>query len=62
MQGSIKGSGVPIDKSEFNNLNALNRIGQKDVIVDLIKQSMKDLTEEQEKFGYQTVWKTALEN
>ncbi len=62
MQGSIKGPGVPFDKSEFNNLNALNRIGQKDVIVDLIKQSMKDLTEEQEKFGYQTVWKTALEN
>lgn len=48
MQGSIKGPGVPFDKSEFNNLNALNRIGQKDVIVDLIKQSMKDLTEEQE--------------
>lgn len=62
MQGSIKGPGVPFNKSEFSDLNALNRIGQKDIIVKLIKQSIKDLSKEQEEFGYQTVWKTALKN
>lgn len=62
MQGTIRGPGVPFSESEFNNLNALNRIGQKDIIVNLIKQSIKDLSKEQEDFGYQTVWKTALEN
>ena len=62
MHGSIKGPGVPFSESEFSDLNALNRIGQKDVIVKLIKESIKELSIEQNKFGYQTVWKTALEN
>lgn len=61
-QGNIQGPGVSFSESEFSDLNALNRIGQKDVIVKLIKQSVKELSEEQNKFGYQTVWKTALDN
>lgn len=60
--GNIQGPGVPFSESEFSDLNALNRIGQKDVIVKLINQSIKELSEEQNKFGYQTVWKTALED
>ena len=60
--GSIQGPGVSFSESEFSDLNALNRIGQKDVIVKLIKQSIQELSAEQNKFGYQTVWKTALEN
>ncbi|MEP0007193.1 MAG: hypothetical protein ABJ387_04975 [Balneola sp.] len=60
--GNIQGPGVSFSESEFSDLNALNRIGQKDVIVKLIKQSIKELSEKQNEFGYQTVWKTALEN
>lgn len=62
LQGNVTGPGVPFSESEFSDLNALNRIGQKDVIVKLIKESIKELSAEQNKFGYQTVWKTALEN
>jgi len=61
-QGNIQGPGVSFSESEFSDLNALNRIGQKDVIIKLIKQSIKDLSAKQNEFGYQTVWKTALEN
>jgi hypothetical protein len=60
--GNIQGPGVSFSESEFSDLNALNRIGQKDVIVKMIKQSIKELSEKQNEFGYQTVWKTALEN
>jgi len=60
--GNIQGPGVSFSESEFSDLNALNRIGQKNVIVKLIKQSIKELSEKQNEFGYQTVWKTALEN
>ena len=61
-EGNVTGPGVPFSEAEFSDLNALNRIGQKDVIVKLIKESIKELSAEQNKFGYQTVWKTALEN
>ena len=60
LQGSVQGPGVSFSESEFSNLNALNRIGQKDVILKLIKQSIKELTSEQAKFGYDEVWNTAL--
>ena len=60
--GNIQGPGVPFSESEFSDLNALNRIGQKDVILKLIKQSIKELSEKQNEFGYQTIWKTALDN
>ncbi len=62
IQGNVRGPGVSFSRSEFSDLNALNRIGQKDVIIKLIKQAISELLEEQEKFGYQTVWKTALDN
>jgi len=62
LQGNIRGPGISFSESEFSDLNALNRIGQKDVIVKFIKLSIKELSEEQNKFGYQTVWKTALDN
>ncbi|MFY0698302.1 MAG: hypothetical protein JXR11_10655 [Balneola sp.] len=62
ISGNIQGPGVSFSESEFSDLNALNRIGQKGVIVKLIKQSIKELSEKQNEFGYQTVWKTALEN
>jgi hypothetical protein len=62
LQGSVTGPGVPFSESEFSDLNALNRIGQKDVILKLIRQSLAELTEEQEKFGYQKVWATATTN
>lgn len=61
LQGNVRGPGVPFDRSEFTDLNALNRIGQKDVIVELVRRAMKELTEEQSKFGYDTVWNTALD-
>ena len=57
--GSIQGPGVPFSESEFSDLNALNRIGQKDVIMKLIKQSLAELSAEQEEFGYQKVWAIA---
>jgi len=57
--GSIQGPGVPFSESEFSDLNALNRIGQKDVIMKLIKQSLAELSVEQEEFGYQKVWMVA---
>jgi len=60
--GNIQGPGVSFSESEFSDLNALNRIGQKDVIVKMIKESIKELSDKQNEFGYQTVWKTALEN
>lgn len=60
LQGSIQGPGVSFSEAEFSDLNALNRIGQKDVIVKLIRQSLKELSEEQNKFGYQAIWNTAL--
>tara|TARA_R110002096_G_scaffold170131_10_gene342256 strand:+ start:25477 stop:27165 length:1689 start_codon:yes stop_codon:yes gene_type:complete len=60
LQGSIEGPGVSFSEDEFSDLNALNRIGQKDVIVNLIRQSLKELSEEQDKFGYQAIWNTAL--
>jgi hypothetical protein len=60
--GNIQGPGVSFSESEFSDLNALNRIGQKDVIIKLIKQSIKELSEKQKEFGYQTVWETALKN
>ena len=60
LQGSISGPGVSFSEDEFSDLNALNRIGQKDVIVKLIRQSLKELSEEQEKFGYQEIWNTVL--
>ncbi len=62
VQGNIQGPGVSFSESEFSDLNALNRIGQKDVIVKLIRQSLKDLTEKQQEFGYQTIWNTALKH
>lgn len=62
LQGSVQGPGVPFSESEFSDLNALNRIGQKDVIIKLIKQSIKELSEKQEEFGYQQIWVTALNN
>ena len=62
IQGNVRGPGVAFNRSEFSDLNALNRIGQKDVIIKLIKQAISELLAEQEEFGYQTVWKTALEN
>lgn len=62
LEGSIKGPGVPFSESEFSDLNALNRIGQKDVIVKLIKQSIADLTSKQAEFGYDDVWNVALSN
>ena len=61
IQGSVRGPGVSFSREEFSDLNALNRIGQKDVIVELIRQSMKELTEEQSKFGYDVVWNTAMD-
>lgn len=62
LEGTIQGPGVPFSESEFSDLNALNRIGQKDVIVKLMKQAIKELTSEQAKFGYDKVWNTALSN
>ena len=62
LQGNIKGPGVPFNKSEFNNLDALNRIGQKDLIISLIQKSIDDLTKEQAKFGYNDIWNVALSN
>ncbi len=62
LQGSIQGPGVSFSESEFSDLNALNRIGQKDVIIKLIKQSIEELTMEQSEFGYDEVWKVALSN
>tara|TARA_R110000868_G_scaffold1211_1_gene9248 strand:+ start:13842 stop:15482 length:1641 start_codon:yes stop_codon:yes gene_type:complete len=62
LQGSVQGPGVPFSESEFSDLNALNRIGQKDVIIKLIKQSIEELTSEQAKFGYDDVWNVALSN
>ncbi len=62
IQGTIQGPGVPFNREEFNDLNALNRIGQKDIIVDLIKQSIEELTSKQAEFGYDKVWNVALSN
>ncbi|MEQ9264474.1 MAG: hypothetical protein RLN81_04590 [Balneolaceae bacterium] len=62
LQGTIQGPGVSFSRSEFSDLNALNRIGQKDMIVDLIRRSIKDLTSKQAEFGYDNVWNTALTN
>ncbi len=62
LQGSIQGPGVPFSRSEFNDLDALNRIGQKDVIIGLIKQSIEELTSKQKEFGYDKVWEVALSN
>ncbi|MBO6525383.1 MAG: hypothetical protein JJ971_16255 [Balneolaceae bacterium] len=62
VQGSIQGPGVPFSESEFSDLNALNRIGQKDVIIKLIKQSIEELTSKQAEFGYDEVWNVALSN
>lgn len=62
VQGSIQGPGVPFSENEFSDLNALNRIGQKDVIIKLIKQSIAELTSIQAEFGYDNVWNVALSN
>lgn len=62
LQGTIQGPGIPFSEAEFSDLNALNRIGQKDVIIKLIKQSIADLTSKQSEFGYDKVWNTALVN
>lgn len=62
LQGSIQGPGVAFSESEFSDLNALNRIGQKDVIIKLIKQSISELTAIQSEFGYDNVWNVALSN
>ncbi len=62
MQGSIEGPGVPFNRSEFKDLDALNRIGQKDVLIELIKTTIEELTKEQSEFGYDEVWNTALAN
>lgn len=62
LQGNIQGPGVPFSEAEFSNLNALNRIGQKDVIIKLIKQSIEELTIEQSEFGYDEVWNVTLSN
>lgn len=62
LQGTIQGSGVSFSRNEFSSLNALNRIGQKDIIVELIRQSIQDLTSKQAEFGYDKVWNTALTN
>ena len=62
IQGTIQGPGVPFTREEFTDLNALNRIGQKDIIVNLIKQSIEELTSKQAEFGYDKVWNVALSN
>jgi hypothetical protein len=62
LQGSFEGPGVSFSRSEFSDLNALNRIGQKEILIDLFKTSLKELTDRQEEFGYQKVWDTALNN
>lgn len=62
LQGTIQGPGVSFSRNEFSSLNALNRIGQKDIIVELIRQSIQDLTSKQAEFGYDEVWNTALTN
>lgn len=62
IQGSIQGPGVSFSETEFSDLNALNRIGQKDVIIKLIKQSIAELTSTQAEFGYDKIWNTALSN
>lgn len=62
IQGTIQGPGVPFSREEFSDLNALNRIGQKDIIVNLIKQSIEELTSKQAEFGYDKVWNAALSN
>lgn len=62
MQGSFEGPGVPFSRDEFTDLNALNRIGQKNMIINLIKKTMQELTAEQSRFGYDEVWNVALSN
>lgn len=62
LQGSIEGPGVAFSREEFTNLDALNRIGQKDVLINLIKLAIEDMTSLQSEFGYDEVWKTALNN
>ncbi len=62
MQGSFEGPGVPFSREEFKDLNALNRIGQKDVIINLIKKIITELTAEQSTYGYDQIWNVALAN
>jgi hypothetical protein len=58
--GNIQGPGVPFSETEFSDLNALNRIGQKEIITKLIKESLLELSKEQVKYGYQKIWGQAL--
>ncbi|GAB5407844.1 MAG: hypothetical protein BalsKO_02090 [Balneolaceae bacterium] len=62
VEGNFQGPGVPFSEDEFSDLNALNRIGQKDVIIKLIEQSIAELTSKQAEFGYDDVWNVALSN
>lgn len=62
LQGSFEGPGVPFDRDEFSDLNALNRIGQKDVILGLIRQSIEEMTSRQSEFGYDKIWEVAAGN
>ncbi|HCD53133.1 MAG TPA: hypothetical protein DEQ34_11835 [Balneolaceae bacterium] len=62
LQGTIEGPGVSFSREEFSDLNALNRIGQKDRILDLIRQSVDEMTSRQDEFGYDHVWEVALSN
>lgn len=60
MQGNLYGPGVAFSREEFSDLNALNRIGQKDVILKLMRRGLAELTTEQEKSGYQKIWSLAV--
>lgn len=54
--GMISGNGTSFSESEFNNINALNRITRKDDMMKLFNKSIKDLIKKEKENGYESIW------
>ena len=60
-QGGLNASdGVPFSESEFQNINALNRIVRKDDLMKAFRQGLKALQSKEQEMGYEKIW--ALKN
>lgn len=54
--GFITGAGASFSESEFNNINALNRITRKDDMMKLLNKGIRDLIQKEKENGYEAIW------
>lgn len=60
MIGSVQGPGVPFSRSDFEDVNGLDRAGQREKLSELMRDLLTQLVQHQKETGMHEVWSVAL--